>query len=45
MLRGGKFHLLDGFEGPAVRDRAGVWPPGARSGLFMSNDLYGLAHK
>ena len=44
VLRGGKFHLLSGFEGPAIRlaKRAASWRPVR---LFMSNDLYGLAHK
>ncbi len=44
VLRGGKFHLLDGFEGPAVRAARALaaWRPVR---LFMSNDLYGLARK
>lgn len=44
VLRGGKFHLLSGLEGPVVRAgrQVAAWRPVR---LFMSNDLYGLAHK
>jgi ubiquinone/menaquinone biosynthesis C-methylase UbiE len=44
VLRGGKFHLLSGFDSRAVRlaKRAAALRPVR---LFMSNDLYGLAHR
>jgi ubiquinone/menaquinone biosynthesis C-methylase UbiE len=44
VLRGGKFHLLDGFDGPVVKlaKRVAALRPVR---FFMSNDLYGLAHK
>jgi ubiquinone/menaquinone biosynthesis C-methylase UbiE len=44
VLRGGKSHLLEGFEGPLVRCAMGL----ARVRpvrLFMSNDLYGRGSK
>jgi ubiquinone/menaquinone biosynthesis C-methylase UbiE len=44
VLRGGKFHLLDGFDSQAVRlaKRVAALRPVR---LFMSNDLYGLAYR
>lgn len=44
VLRGGKFHLLSGFDSPVVRlaRRVAALRP---IRLFMSNDLYGLAYK
>ena len=44
VLRGGKFHLLSGFDGRAVRlaRRAGALRP---IRLVMSNDVHGVAHK
>lgn len=44
VLRSGKFHLLSGFDGPAVRlaRRAAAWRP---IRYFMGNDLYGLARR
>ena len=44
VLRGGKFHLLSGFDGPAVRAarRVAALRPVR---LLYSNDVYGLARK
>lgn len=44
VLRGGQFHLLDGFEGSAVRlaRRSAAWRPVR---LFLGNDVLGVGVK